>query len=91
MAVDASHLPLLVVHSILGMPHVVRTVADKAARILFFKRVVPGLVLPLHVKIEHRYHLINHLPRDLGAAILLFFGGYLGPGGQGPLGNRNMA
>ena len=91
MAVDAGHFPLLVVHPVLVVPHVRHTVADQASLILLLKRVVPGPVLALCIQVEHRHHLIDHLSGHLGAAILFFLRGHRGTGGQGPLGNGNMA
>lgn len=91
MAVDACHFALLIVHPIPAVPHVCHTVADQAGLIFFLKWVVPGLISTLCVGVEHRHHLKHRLSGHLGTAIFFFLGGHRGTGGQGPLGNGNMA
>jgi hypothetical protein len=85
-------MPLLVVHAILVSRETIfwtmalNTVGD-------FFRWRPLCRLPSSVKvfIERVHHGIDHLPRNLGAALIFFFGSDLCAGCHRPLRNRCVA
>ncbi len=84
----AVHMPLLVIHAFLGLPHVIRSVAINTMGNLLFRRPFDGLPFAFRIQIEIVDRRIHDLARYLGAALLFLFGSYLRTSSQGPLRNR---
>ena len=91
VAEKALHMALLVVHTILVLRKIFRTMALNTVGDFFRRRPFRRLPSSLKVFIQMMHHGIDDLPRHLGTALIFFLGSDLGAGGQRPLRNRCVA